>query len=196
MTQPAHVTSIEALATFRAQLIVYLEKASSAVNDVSDDMIRTRLWLQNDQRSHWEAQIQQRTRDLETAQQELFSARMSGLREASALQQMALAEAKRALAEAQQKLASVKRWNRRYEDEVEPLAKQVERLRDLLSGELRKATAFLARAVKALEAYADRAPSAGSVTPPQTPPLPAGESSPEGLRLGDEAAGAGSPVES
>jgi len=168
MTPPAHVTSIEALATFRAQLIVYLEKASRAAADVTDDLVRLRTWLQEDQRLHWEAQIHRRTRELEAAQQELFSARMSGLREATAAQQMAVARAKRALAEAQAKLELTKRWGRRYEGEVAPLAKQVERLRDLFANDMRKAAPFLARAVNALEAYAERTPSpaTSSLTPP------------------------------
>jgi hypothetical protein len=194
MAHQARVTSIEALAIFRAQLIVYLEKATCAVDDVSDDVIRTRVWLQNDQRMHWEAQIRQRTRALETAQQELFSARLSGLREATAAQQLGVAKAKRVLAEAQAKLGVLKRWNRRYDSEAGPLAKQVERLRDLLASDMRKAVAFLAQAVNALEAYADRAPViTASVSPahseqtnrgdiavdaPAPPGLPAGAGEP------------------
>lgn len=167
MAHQAHVTSLEALDTFRAELIVYLEKATCAVDDVSDDVIRTRVWLQNDQRMHWETQIRQRTRALETAQQELFSARSSGLREATAAPQLAVSRAKRVLAEAQAKLDVLKRWSRRYDGEVAPLAKQVERLRDLLASDMRKAVAFLAQAVQALEAYADRAPVTATIAPVQ-----------------------------
>ena len=48
MPQTAKVTSIEAIDAFKASLIVYLEKAGSVLDDVSDDVVRTRIWLQSD----------------------------------------------------------------------------------------------------------------------------------------------------
>jgi hypothetical protein len=195
MAHQAHVTAIEALDTFRAQLIVYLEKATGAVDDVSDDVIRTRVWLQNDQRMHWETQIRQRTRELDTARQELFSARLSGLREATAAQQMAVGKAKRVLAEAQEKLEVLKRWNRRYDGEAEPLAKQVESLRDLLAGDMRKAVAFLAHAVNTLDAYADRAPVMASVSPAPSSQPPRGGTVADAAVHPGQPAGIGNPGE-
>ena len=50
----AEVTSVEALGTFRARLIVYRDEARLALDGVRDEIVRTRLWLQNDQREHWE----------------------------------------------------------------------------------------------------------------------------------------------
>ncbi|MBM3881717.1 MAG: hypothetical protein FJ387_18665 [Verrucomicrobia bacterium] len=174
MTQSARVTSIAALDTFRSQLLVYLEKATLAVDDVRDDLVRTRLWLQHDQRVHWEAELRRRTHQLELAQQELFSAQQpSSFRTAPTAQQRAVAQAKRRVAEASDKLDRLKLWTRRYEIEGAPLAKELDRLRGLLTQELRQATALLTRSSLSLEAYADRAQPAPAPAPPtpHEPPL-------------------------
>ena len=53
----ANVTSVEVLERFRAQLVVYLADARRAVYGVGDDVKRARLWLEGEQRVHWEGQI-------------------------------------------------------------------------------------------------------------------------------------------
>ena len=156
MPQQARVTSIDALNDFRARLIVFVEKASVAVPDALDDVSRPRLWLQSEQPSHWETQLRRRARDLETTEQELFSARIRNLREATNTKQFAVRKAKLALEEAQNKMALLKKWNRHYDGEVAPLVAQVEKLRGILSGDLRQAVAFLGRSVATLDAYSDR----------------------------------------
>ena len=83
MPQKAHVTSVDAIETFRATLINYVSKARPTLEEVSADVLRAKLWLQNDQRIHWEGQVRRRAKDLEEAQQALFSARLSNLREES-----------------------------------------------------------------------------------------------------------------
>ena len=60
MAERAHVTSVEAIKDFRSNLIVYLAKARPALEEVSSDMMRTRLWLESDQQSHWEREVHHR----------------------------------------------------------------------------------------------------------------------------------------
>ena len=185
MPERAKVSSIEALESFRTSLILYLEKATGALDEVHDDFLRTRLWLQNDRRIHWEREIRRRARELEEKQQELFSARLAGLREATQVQEMAVARAKRALNEAEARLNLVKQWNRQYEGRVRPLAKDVDRLRDVLAGHMGKAVAYLTQATRTLDAYADLAPPDTSAVPvspgePNTVPGPFESSEPKG----------------
>ena len=125
MPERAHVTSLEALESFRANLILYVSKARPTLEEVSADVVRTRLWLQNDQRTHWENQVRRRAKALEQAQEALSSARMSHLRDARAAEQMAVHRAKRALEEAEAKLKKLKQWNREFDSRVEPLVKQL-----------------------------------------------------------------------
>ncbi|MBI5772305.1 MAG: hypothetical protein HZA89_01010 [Verrucomicrobia bacterium] len=168
MPQQAQVTSLDALETFRAQLLVYLTKARAATDDVMGDVTRTRAWVQSDQRRVLEAQLHRRTKELEQAQQELLSSRVSQLKEASSAQVMAVTRARRALDAAQDKLAVLKKWNRRYDNEVSLLAKPVDRLRGFLAKDLREAVFSLEQTLRTLDDYASR----GGFGPPNPPVNP------------------------
>jgi hypothetical protein len=168
MPDRAHVTSVEALESFRANLIVYLSKARPTLDEVSSDVQRIQGWLENEQRTHWENELRRRSRALEEAQQALFSAKLSSLRDASALEQMAVQRTKRALDEADAKLRVLKQWNRVFGNRVDPLVKQMEKLHTVLSNDMVQAVAFLTQAIQTLDAYAEVAP------PPAASPAPAG----------------------
>jgi hypothetical protein len=172
MPQRANVTSFEAIKTFRSNLIGYMTKARPALEEVSSEVSRTRLWLQGDRRSYWEGEARRRARKLEEAKANLFSAKMSRMREASAAEQAALLKAKRALDEAEAKLRVIKQWDRDYENHTAPLVKQMEKLQTLLSGDLPIAVAYLTQMLDTLEAYASvAAPSESQVPLPTGPAL-------------------------
>jgi hypothetical protein len=156
MPQQAQVTSVEALDLFRSQLIVFTEKARIAADDVMDDYNRTRQWLEHDRLEFWQAQIRRRAKDLETAQQELFSARLSNLQDSTSTQQQTVNRCKRALDEAVGKVALVKKWTVRYENEAAPLAKQVDMLRSYLTHDLRDGAATLGLLTASLHSYLER----------------------------------------
>ena len=159
MPERARVTSLEAIESFRAKLVIYRDKAGRVLDEVSGEMTRTRAWLQGDRLSHWQGQIQRRTRELERRQQELFSARLSGLRDASSLQQAAVRTARQALGDAEARLQRVKQWSRQFDQRVEPLARHVDKLRHNLGHDLGLAVAWLAEVSKTLAAYAELSPT-------------------------------------
>src|SRR5271170_2137284 len=108
MANQARVTSTDALESFRASLIVFLAKAHRCVDDVSDEVRRTRVWLQHDQRVHWEGEFRRRTKLLGQAEQELMSARLTNDNEgAMMLRQAAVSRARRALGEAEEKIRAL-----------------------------------------------------------------------------------------
>jgi hypothetical protein len=170
MPHSAKVTSIEAIDAFKASLIVYIEKARCVLDDVSDDVVRTRSWLQADRQLHWKNQTRQRTRELAQAEQELLTARLSGMAEAIKARRMAVNKARIALGQAEDRLARVKQWQHQFETQVESRAKVVMQLRHSLAHDMGKAVAFLEGAAATLAAYADMAPPH-----PVTPPLRADE---------------------
>jgi hypothetical protein len=165
MPHSANVTSIEAIDAFKASLIVYIEKAGCVLDDVSDDVLRTRTWLQTDRQLHWKNQTRQRTRELAQAEQELLTARLSGMPEAIKARRMAVNKARLALGQAEARLARVKQWQHQFETQVESRAKVVTQLRHSLAYDMGKAVAFLEGAAATLAAYADMAPP-NPVTPP------------------------------
>jgi hypothetical protein len=154
MAQQAHVSSVEAIEAFRANLLLYISKARPVLEDACDDVARTRQWLELDRLTYWENQLRKRSRALEEAQAALFSARLSNLREARTAEQMAVVKARNSLNEAQEKLSRIRKWNREFDHHVQPLLKELEHLRTMLSTDLPKAAAHLAQVVKTLDAYA------------------------------------------
>jgi chromosome segregation ATPase len=169
MANQAIVTSTEALESFRASLIVFLAKARRSVDDASDEVRRTRQWLQQDQRAHWEGEFRRRTKQLEQARQELMSVRLASHQESALMaRQVAVAKAQRDLAEAEGKLRKLKSWNQNFDTSADPIIKRMEKLRQALN-DLPKAIAYLVSVQKTLEAYAESAGPPPSPTPSSEP---------------------------
>ena len=155
MSLQAKVTSVEALDTFRASLIIFQGKARRALDDATDQLRRTRMWLQHEQRTRWENELKKRARTLEQAEQELMSAKLSSLRDNITFQQNAVRKAKVAVAEAEEKLRHIKKWNQNFDAIADPMAKRLEGLRQFLDFNLPKGITFLVQAARTLDAYAE-----------------------------------------
>jgi len=169
MPDSAKVTSLEAIEAFRAKLIIYRDKASRVLDEVSDDVTRTRVWLESDRPTYWQNQIRRLNRELEAAQQELFSAQLPGLRDASYTQQAAVGKIRRSIRDAEDKAKTVQQWQRQFDHRVESPARQVEKLRHFLGHDLSMAVAWLNEVIKSLAAYSELSPS--STPPPSTPAI-------------------------
>ena len=61
MSERAQVRSVEAIESFRAKLIVFMTKARTDVEEVSDEVQRVRVWLESDRRTHWDRECRKRT---------------------------------------------------------------------------------------------------------------------------------------
>jgi len=155
MPDQARVTSLEALQTFRSNLIVYLGQARPLLEEVSASVLRTHLWLENEQRTHWENQIRRRLKELQQAQQALFSAKLGSLGHEMSSEQLAVHRAKRSLEESETKLRIVKKWDREYDGRAQPLVKQMEKLHTVLAMDMVQAVAYLTQAINTLAAYAE-----------------------------------------
>jgi hypothetical protein len=169
MPSQAHISSVEAIESFRASLIVYLNQMRPLLEEVSREGVQTRLWLQNDQRRIWEHELRRRQRKLEEARQELFTATLSKLKEASSLHYMAVQRAQKAVEEAEGKLAAIKKWSRDLEDRAAPLTKQVEQLHGFLQMDMGRAVAYLDQVLEALAQYRDVARPAARPGPADKP---------------------------
>jgi chromosome segregation ATPase len=172
VTQGAHVSSVEALEDFRTNLIIYVSKARPTLEEVSAEVTRLKQWLENDQRIFWESQVRRRAKELEEAQQALFSSKISNLRKESAAEQNAYHRARRTLDEAEAKVRKVKTWGREFDSRAQPLVKQMEKLHTLLAHDMVKAIASLGEIAEALQRYAERSPVAAPVSAPASPGTP------------------------
>ena len=158
MPGPAQVTSVEAIAAFRADLLVYLAAVKPVLDEVTSEVLHTRSWLEDDRRRYWQQEMRVRARKLEDAKQELFNASISRLGDATSFQQMAVQRAQRAVREIEEKLAVLKKWDRDLDNRSAPLVKQMEQLHGFLSVEMERAVAYLDQALAALAAYQSVAP--------------------------------------
>lgn len=175
MAETARISSVAALEDFRSSLIVYLEKAIRAADEINDEITGTHLWLQSDRRVHWESQLRRLTAELDRRQQELFSARISSLPTDALMEQKAVQKARLDLDHATAKLALVKQHSRQYENRVGPMAKEIEKVRGFLATDMRAAVAALAQTIQSLQAYtgvppSPAAPSTAAAETPGGPP--------------------------
>ena len=172
MADRAQVTSVEAIEAFRSALIVYLSKTRPALEEMANEVLRAKQWLQNDQRRLWENEMKARTKKLERARAELFSVSMSKIQEVSAAQQLLVHRAEQAYDEAQKKLAMLKKWDRELDNRSEPLVKMVDQFQSFVTSEMPKAIAYLNQMIRALEAYTEVRMGGDASAPPPTEPLP------------------------
>jgi len=180
MANRSNVTSVEAIDSFRASFIVYLAKARAALDEVTSDVVRTRAWVQVNQRTYWESLAKHRKEQLDEAQEILLSSKMSNMRTVSASEQMAVVRAKRALEEAEAKVRLIRGWERNFENQTQPLARQMEKLHSVLSDEALNAVASLTKTLETLHAYVEMlppsiepAPGQPGQKPSETQPAPA-----------------------
>ncbi|MFM8469534.1 MAG: hypothetical protein ACKODH_06130 [Limisphaerales bacterium] len=173
MPEQARITSVEAVEAFRTDLLVYLDKARNAAEEVGEEITRTRAWLHDDRGPHWAQQVKRRTIALQDRQQELFSAQLGGKQRNVQAELIAVRRAKQALEDAETKLKQVKRWLRDYPIEVEPLARHTDLLRHTLVSDMGKAAALLTQTIATLHDYATmKAPETAPLAPPETPSAP------------------------
>ena len=158
MTQQAKVTSVEAIQAFRAQLVVYLSQMRPVLDEISNEVLRTRSWLEDDRRRYWQQEMRVRSRRLEDAKQELFTASLSKMGEATSFQQMAVQRAQRDMRAVEEKMTVIKKWDRDLDNKTSPLVKQMEQLHGFLAVEMDRAVAYLDQAISALDAYRSVAP--------------------------------------
>jgi len=154
MATRSNVTSVEAIESFRASLILYQAKARATLEEIAAEITRTRNWIAGTQRAQWDGVAKRRRRELEEAQAALFGSKMSTIRKVTAAEQMAVTKAKRAVEEAENKLRVIKRWDQDFDNQTGPPTRQIEKLQAVLSDDLSRAIILLTQTVATLNAYA------------------------------------------
>lgn len=179
MPERARVNSVEAIEAFRAKVILYREKANRVLDEISDEVTRTRLWLQLDRPAFWTGEIRRRTRELEARQQELFTARVSVFNDPVDVKQGLVRKAREAVRAGEAKQVAVRQWTRAYDQRVETPAKQVEKLRHIVDKDLGLAVQYLTQVARTLNAYSETAPTAAAPPSPGAAAAAASDPAPE-----------------
>jgi len=154
MRAGAHVSSIDALESFRSSLILYLTRSRAVLDDVTQEIVRARIWLETDRQVHWKRQIRLRTAAVSQAEAELVTARLSGDAGVIVDRRRALAKARDALRQAEESRDRVRRWLQRYATDVEARGVSPRRLQQILSHDGSRAANFIETAATILRDYA------------------------------------------
>lgn len=153
MADKANVTNVEALDRFRTSLMLYMEKASASLNEVGEEVKRTRDWLQNEQRLNLDREMKRKKKDLEMIEAEYFSARLSDLAQKKTGIQMQIRKKKQEIRELEDKMRAVQAWTRHFDSKVVVEARKVEKLQGYIDNDMARAVQFLNEAAKALHDY-------------------------------------------
>ena len=149
----AHVTNLESLERFRSSLVLFLERANLILDEVGEEVKRTRIWLQTEQRLKLALEMKRIHRELEMLEAELFSARLSDLAQKKTGVQMLVNQKRRETRELEETQRKVAVWLRGYDSIVETEAKKVEKLRHHLDTDMVRAVTYLKEAILQLNAY-------------------------------------------
>ncbi len=153
MAEKANITDIEVLERFRTSLILFTEKASASLDEVSEEVKRTRIWLQTEQKLNLEREMKRKQKELEQIEAEYFSARLSDLAEKKTGIQMMIRKKKQEMRDLEEKMRAVQSWIRQFDSRVEVEARKVDKLNGMLSSEMGRAIHFLREAAAALRDY-------------------------------------------
>ena len=160
MSNQARISSIDALESFRAELLRYIDKARVALDDMTGEARRTQTWLDVDRTQHWSGQIKKLTKLLHQAEEELYSANLTNPKASNTLQKMAVAKVRQKLDVAEAKMRVIKHWRQIYDNRTSPLLRQLEPMFFRIGQQLPKAVHSLGESIKALQAYAEAGPQA------------------------------------
>jgi len=149
----AHITNLESLERFRTSLVLFLERANLILDEVGEEVKRTRIWLQTEQRLKLALEMKRIHRELEMLEAELFSARLSDLAQKKTGVQMLVNQKRRETRELEETQRKVGGWLRGYDSVVETEAKKVEKLRHHLDTDMVRAVTYLKEAILQLNAY-------------------------------------------
>lgn len=165
MSQNARVNSIAMLKELRSALATFAETASVALDEVSSEIQRTTVWLNEDRRRHWKNEVRLRTEQqvqakLALKRKGVFDLALTGGRTSAIDEKKALAKAERRLQEARRRLAHTQAWILRIDKELSDYRAASAGLTSAIEADIPNARARLEKMVESLEAYVALAPPA------------------------------------
>lgn len=167
MSNSAHVTSIDAIVSFRAALRTFQDQSTRALVSLEEQAQGALQWLEHDAPTYWRGQIRHCYDDVARTRTALETCRMRAVgdhRPACLEEQEALRQAQRKLREAEDKIEVVRRWTQKVREELDEYRGRVMRFRESVEGGVPRSLALLDRTITTLDSYVDR-PAPVEATP-------------------------------
>ncbi|MGA1401143.1 MAG: hypothetical protein ACO38P_12240, partial [Phycisphaerales bacterium] len=115
MKEGAGVTNLEALERYRASLLEFIHDAANALGEADSEVDRVQVWLEREQKIHWQQEHRRRGEEVTRAKSALYRKQLtvsSKDRPPSAVdEKKALQRAQARLEEAEQKIRRIKHWS-------------------------------------------------------------------------------------
>ena len=110
--------------------MLFMEKSSSSLDEVSEQVKRTRIWLQSEQKLALDREMRRKQKELEQMEAEYFSARLSDLNQKKTGIQMMMNKKRREIRELEDKQRAVAPAGfATFDSKVEVEARKVDKLR-------------------------------------------------------------------
>src|SRR6478735_5907528 len=136
----ARVESLDALKIFRAALFKFAESIGIAIGDAESEMQRTLTWLEVEQNTYWQSQIRKRqealAKALDVLRQKTLFKDATGRVQSAVDEQKVVNLCRRRLEVANQKLAAVKLYARRLQQEIENYRGSTQRLSTTIQSDI------------------------------------------------------------
>lgn len=164
MGRAADVRSVEAIRTFRADLVEYQSKLRQAVEMLGVELTRGVDWFEQ-QKSYWPAESRRASDQLAESRAALSRCMLGkGKERASACddERKAMLDMMQRLSFTEQQIAVTKRWCHQVHHDVDEFRNRVSRLIALVEGEIPRALAALDQITQSLDRYTEKQGSSAS----------------------------------
>lgn len=156
-SESARVESIDALKHFRIALFKFIDAANASLSNAESEIRQMANWLENEQYTHWQAQIRKRATMVERCKDAVRAKKLfkdsTGRTPSAVDEEKALRAAVMELEEAETKYANTKKYLRVLQKEFEVYRGGAQRFATTVQVDLPQAAAMLDQMVMALEAY-------------------------------------------
>ena len=157
MAGGARVQDLDAIRSFRAAMIKFIESGNSALTDAESEITRRIGWLEGEQTAFWNHQIRKLMELISQLKDAIRSKTLfkdsTGRTQNAFDEEKKLRAAKARLEVAEQKLANTRRWAKQLQREHLMFRGGVQRLQTMLSNDLVNSVATLETIVAQLDQY-------------------------------------------
>lgn len=157
MADGARVHDIDAIRSFRATMIKFIESSNAALSDAESELTRRISWCEGEQTTFWQGHIRKLTEQIsqlkEAIRMKTIFKDATGRTESAFDEQKKLRAAQARFELAEQKLANCRRWAKQLQREHLMYRGGIQRLQTMLSSDLVNSVATLDQIVVQLDAY-------------------------------------------
>ncbi|MEZ6112822.1 MAG: hypothetical protein R3C99_17695 [Pirellulaceae bacterium] len=157
MSNPARVTSIDAVHRFRISLREYSEQIRDVTLALNMELRRVLEWIDHERPAYWRASYERASLELVEKRNELercMNNTVGDERRSCFAERKAFERTKRRLETAERKMRVVRQWQYQLRQEMDKLQSQIAKLDFMLDDDVAKGLAVLERMTSALDDYA------------------------------------------